>query len=388
MIARRAAAQPAARRWAGLGATFAAGLGLATLLVLSGCSADKPPPTPLEAYTPRIAGKQVWAHSLGTPAPHLSVAVVEGRFVLASRGGDVLTLDAATGAESSRVSVRGRIQAGVGADSRFAAVVTDANELVVVDATQERWRVTLPSPVVTAPLVAGGRVFIQAVDRSVSAFDVLDGRKLWSYARAADPLALSQPGVLLPYKDTLLVGVGSRLVGLDPLQGTVRSDSQVASPRGTNEVERLADLVGPAGRVAETVCARAFQVAVTCLNAERASLLWSRNQGGFQGIAADADQVYAADSSDRISVWKRANGDLAWTTERLRNRGLSAPLAAGSTVVFGDAQGWLHFLGRDKGETLLRLSTDGSPIVAPLVRSQITLLAVTRKGGVFAFRPE
>jgi outer membrane protein assembly factor BamB len=278
------------------------GLGLVTLIGLAGCSADKPPPTPLEAYTPRIAGKQVWERSLGTPAPHLSVAVVDGRFVLASRGGEILTLDASTGAERSRVSVRGRIQAGVGADSRFAAVVTDANELVVVDATQERWRAALPSPVVTAPLVAGGRVFIQAVDRSVSAYDVLDGRKLWTYARPADPLALSQPGVLLPYKDTLLVGVGSRLVGLDPLQGTVRSDSLVASPRGTNEVERLADLVGPAGRVAETVCARAFQVAVTCLNAERASLLWSRNQAGFQGIAVDATQVYTADSSDRISV--------------------------------------------------------------------------------------
>lgn len=381
--ARRSAPRRGSRTWGWLGA----GLGLA-LLGLAGCSADKPPPTPLEAYTPRIAGKQVWERSLGTPAPHLSVAVVEGRFVLASRGGDILTLDATTGAERSRVSVRGRIQAGVGADSRFAAVVTDANELVVADATQERWRVTLPSPVVTAPLVAGGRVFIQAVDRSVSAFDVLDGRKLWTYARPADPLALSQPGVLLPYKDTLLVGVGSRLVGLDPLQGTVRSDSLVASPRGTNEVERLADLVGPAGRVAETVCARAFQVAVTCLNAERASLLWSRNQGGFQGIAVDTEQVYSADSSDRISVWKRANGDLAWTTERLRHRGLSAPLAAGSTVIFGDVEGWLHFLGRDKGETLLRLRTDGSPIVAPLVRSQITVLAVTRKGGVFAFRPE
>jgi hypothetical protein len=57
-------------------------------------------------------------------------------------------------------------------------------------------------------------------------------------------------------------------------------------------------------------------------------------------------------------------------------------------VIFGDVEGWLHFLSHDKGETLLRLRTDGSPIVAPLVRSQITVLAVTRKGGVFAFRPE
>jgi outer membrane assembly lipoprotein YfgL len=361
---------------------------LAASLWLTGCSADKPPPTPLEDYTPRIAGRQVWERSLGSLPTYLSVGVSEGRFVLASRGGDILRIDAATGTQHSRVSIRGRVAAGVGADDRFAAVVTDANELVVVDARQERWRLQLSSPVVTAPLVAGGRVFILAVDRRVEAYDVLDGRKLWSYARPGDPLALSQPGVLQPYKDTLLVGIGSRLVGLDPLQGTVRSDVTVATPRGTNEVERLADLVGPSARLVDTFCVRSFQVAVACLNADRATLLWSRNQGGFQGVAVDADQVYAADSSDRISVWKRSSGDLVWTSERLRHRGLSAPLAMGGTVVFGDADGWLHVLGRDRGDTQLRLRTDGSPIVAPLVRAGSTLLAVTRKGGLYAFRPE
>lgn len=377
--------RPSGAGWAG---RFAAAVLLPVLAGLAACSADKPPPTPLEAYTPRIAGKQVWTRDLGTPAEHLGVAVSDGRFVIASRSGTILTLDAATGAERGRVSIRGRLLAGVGADDRFAAVVTDANELVVADATRERWRFVLPSPAVTAPLVAGGRVFVLAVDRSVAAFDVLDGRKLWAYARAGDPLALSQPGVLLPYRDTLLVGIGSRLVGLDPLLGTVRSDVLLASPRGTNEVERLADLVGPAARSAEVVCARSFQVAVACVNAERAGLLWARPQAGFQGVAVDAEQVYAADANDRISVWKRANGDLVWMSERMRHRGLSAPLAVGATVVFGDAEGWVHFLGRERGETQLRLPTDGSAIVAPLVRWQNTVLAVTRKGGLFAFRPE
>lgn len=378
-----------AQRRAGVGMRrLAAALSAGLALGLAACGSDKPPPAPLEAYTARIAGKAVWQRSLGTPAPHLGVAVVDDQFVLASRDGDILRLAVASGELRSRVSIRGRVLAGVGADSRFAAVVTDANELVLVDEKQERWRIGLPSPVVTPPLVAGGRVFLLAVDRSVAAYDLADGRKLWTYSRPGDPLALSQPGVLLPYKDTLLVGVGSRLLGLDPLQGTVRSDMLLASPRGTNEVERLADLVGPGARQGDTVCVRAFQVAVGCVAAERGSLLWSRNQAGFQGIAADAEQVYAADAADRISVWKRSNGDLVWTSERLRYRGLSAPLVAGSTVVFGDVQGWLHFLGRERGDTQLRLPTDGSPIVAPLVRAQTTLLAVTRKGGVHAFRPE
>ena len=98
-----------------------------------------------------------------------------------------------------------------------------------------------------------------------------------------------------------------------------------------------------------------------------------------------------AGASGRLSsraAWRRSSGDVAWSSDRLRHRGLSAPLSLGSTVVFGDAEGWLHLLSRDRGETLLRLPTDGSAIVAPLVRSGLTVLAVTRAGNVFAFRPE
>jgi outer membrane protein assembly factor BamB len=48
----------------------------------------------------------------------------------------------------------------------------------------------------------------------------------------------------------------------------------------------------------------------------------------------------------------------------------------------------VHFLDRKDGQPLLRLSTDGSPVVGKPVLSGTTLLVVTRSGGLFAFRPE
>jgi len=115
-------------------------------------------------------------------------------------------------------------------------------------------------------------------------------------------------------------------------------------------------------------------------------VLWTRPQAGYRGVAADQDYVFAADASDRLSAWKRAAGDIAWTSERMRHRGLSAPLATAQAVVFGDADGWLHFLSRDRGETLQRLPTDGSGITSAPVQVGSVLLVVTRRGGVHAFR--
>jgi len=63
-------------------------------------------------------------------------------------------------------------------------------------------------------------------------------------------------------------------------------------------------------------------------------------------------------------------------------------LVAGRAVVFGDAQGQVHFLDRQDGQPLLRLPTDGSRVVGAPVLSGTTMLVVTRSGGLFAFRPE
>lgn len=363
-------------------------LGLA--LVLAACSStpEKPKPKPLEPIVAPIAGRQVWSQRIDAVDFPLGIAVQQGVFTVAGGDGTVLALQADTGAEVWRASVGSKLSAGVGSDGRFAAVVTRDNELVVLDGGKVAWRKPVGTRVATAPLVAGERVFVLGLDRTVQAFDVLDGRRLWSLRRPGDPLALTQAGVLLPFKDTLVVGHGPRLTGIDPLRGGVRWEVPVASPRGTNEVERLADIVAPAARVGDVLCARAFQAAVGCINAERATLQWAKTIGGAHGVSADEQVVVAADASDRISAWRTSNGEAAWTNEKLMYRELGAPLIIGPTVVFGDAEGTVHWLSRDKGEAVLRLPTDGSRAVGAPVVSGTTMLVVTRNGGLYAFRPE
>ena len=361
-------------------------LALAGLLL--GCSSDKPKPTPLEAITPQIAGRLVWSARIDGAAPGLIAVARDGEFTLAAADGAVLALQADSGREVWRGNAGARLGAGVGSDGRFAAVVTRDNDVVVLERGAVKWRARLNSRVSTAPLVAGERVFVIGVDRVVTAFDALDGRLLWTLQRPGDALTLSQPGVIAAFKDTLLVGLGQRLTGIDPLRGTVRWEVALANPRGTNEVERLADLTGPLLRVGDVVCARSFQSAVGCANAQQATLLWSKNVGGVQAVGGDGELVIGADANDRITAWRASNGDLAWSSESLRYRGLSGPLVVGRTVIFGDAEGQVHFLDRADGKTLLRLPTDGSPVVGVPVLAGKTILIVTRNGGLFAFRPE
>jgi len=363
------------------------GLLLASLISCSS-GPEKMKPADLAPNAGLLGVHLAWNSKVGPVDFGLTVKVTGNTVAVASSDGTVAAFDASSGAAQWRAQVGGPIAAGVGSDGTFAAVVTRANELVVLEAGREIWRQKMPAQAYTAPLVAGGRVFVLAADRSVSAFDARLGRKLWNQQRPGESLVLRQAGVLLAVGDTLVAGLSGRLVGLDPSTGAVRWEAPVASPRGTNDIERLVDLVGPVSRDGDTVCARAFQAAVACVNAARGNLLWSKPALGVVGVAGDDKHVFGVESDGQIMAWLRSDGERAWVSEQLRYRNLSAPLVVGSSVAVGDATGLVHWLSRADGAALTRMATDGSAIVSAPVLAAGTLIVVTHSGGIFAFKPE
>ena len=136
------------------------------------------------------------------------------------------------------------------------------------------------------------------------------------------------------------------------------------------------------------VCARAFQAAVGCVNAARGTLLWNKAANGAEGIHGDGNLLFGTENDGKLVAWRRADGTNAWQTDRLLYRSLSAPLVVGRSVVVGDNSGNLHMLSREDGSPLNRLTTDGSAIIGGPVLAGDSLVAVTKSGGVFGFRPE
>ncbi len=364
---------------------------LVAAAVLAGCASGSPRPQPAElpANIALIGVRQAWTARLPAPVNYpLQVSAQGGQLTLAGGDGSIVTLDAATGREIGRAQAGAPLSAGVGSDGRLLAVVTRSNHVVAFEGGRELWRHRLSTQSYTAPLVAGGRVFVLGADRSLSALDGRSGAPLWHIRRPAEPLVLRQAGVLLPVGNTLLAGMAGRLVGVDPDNGNVRWEAPLASARGTNDVERLIDLVGGVDRQGELVCARAFQAAVGCVDAASGNLRWTRPASGATGVAGDGQRIYGAESDGRVLAWRLDNGDRAWANEALQWRQLTAPLVLGRSVIFGDGSGLVHMLSREDGAPLNRLTTDGSGIAATPVVAGNTLVVVTRGGGVYGFVPE
>ena len=363
-------------------------VGCASLLVACASGSDKSKSSDLPPNVALIGVRPAWSAKLGEVSFPMALAVTGSQIVAASTDGGVAAMDAETGRESWRASTGEALVAGVGSDGKVSAVVTRTNALVAFLEGRELWRQKVLAQVYTAPLVAGGRVFVLAADRSVTAFDGGTGRRLWSQQRPGESLVLRQAGVILAVGDTLVVGLSGRLLGLNPLNGSVRWEVPLATPRGTNDVERLVDLVGPVSRNGNVVCARAFQTAVGCIDAARGTLIWSQPANGVTGVHGDGRYVFGTETDGKLVAWSQASGERLWVSEGLRFRGLSAPVNAGRSVIVGDNVGVLHMRSIENGNALNRVSTDGSAIAAAPVLAGNTLVAVTLNGGIFGFQPE
>jgi outer membrane assembly lipoprotein YfgL len=365
-------------------------LGLTFTVLLAACSSgpEKPKPAELAPVAALMGTSVAWSAQVGAGHASLVPLVAAGRVFVASEAGTVAALNASNGKDIWRLDLKARIAAGVGSDGETAAVVTRENELIAIADGRELWRVRLPARAFTAPLVAGKRVFVLTADRTVIAFDGSNGARLWSQTRPAEPLVLSQSGVLLAVGDMLVAGLAGRLVGLNPQNGVVRWDAPVATSRGTNEVERLVDIVGPASRIGSSVCVRAYGAAVGCVDTTRGTTIWTRPARGTAGLHGDDRLVFGAETDGKFLAWQRGTGEPAWTLDRLKYRDLSAPLALGRVVAVGDGAGLVHLISREDGSEMTRLSTDGSPILSAPVLAGDALVVQTRNGGVYAWRPQ
>ena len=358
---------------------------LAAFLLGACAGPDKPSPAALAPNPASVPIRPLWSNPKALGEEPLDIKVDGSDVLVVTKAGRIGSWNATTGGENWRVDVGAAITSGLGGDAARMAVVTQGNMLVVLEQGKELWRANIQALVLTAPLVAGGRVFVLGGDRMISAFDAATGQRLWQQQRTGEPLILARAGLLMAVGDTLVVGLGGRVLGLNPQNGSTRWDVALANVRGTNEVERLADIVAGTSRRGSAVCMRAFQSAVGCVDGNSGRLLWTRTANGFAGVAGDANTLVGTEADGRLRAWQRASGEVVWSSENFRFRGLSAPVVWDRSMVFGDSAGFLHFLDIRDGTLLNRLVTDDSAVTLGPVLVGKNVVAVTQRGGLYAY---
>lgn len=380
----------------GLRRSLLAGGAASAAVGLGGCAwfgSGRPRPPELAPLTGPNRLRTVWTASVGRGGLGFAPFPTGNGLWAAAADGTLVRVDPASGRVAVRASAGKRLVTGVGSDGIVAVVGARDGSLMAFDAEGvQRWSTPVGAEVVSVPAVGLGLAIIRTSDARIAAYDAETGRRRWIVSRPNPPLVLRQTASIAIAPGTAYVGLpGGRLVALGLDTGAVRWEGAVSQPRGSNEIERIADVVGSPLVSGREVCAGTFQGRVTCFDATTGRALWSRDLAVTGGIELDPRMIVAVDDRGQIHAFSRSGGSL-WRQDRLAGREPSAALSLGGAVIVGDGLGTVHAFARDDGAPIGRATTDGSaivsaPVAVPLPSAAGSALAVvqTTAGALHAY---
>ncbi|MFN7086883.1 MAG: outer membrane protein assembly factor BamB [Burkholderiales bacterium] len=335
------------------------------------------------------ATKMLWQGNVGGAEKDMFFPAVSGNVVYAAgAAGQIVGYDIASGGQVVRIDAGQRLSGAVGSGGAMVFAGTPKGEVLAFDASGKAlWKVRIAGEVLAPPVMRDGMVVVRTGDGRIFGLDAGDGRRKWVYQRTTPALSIrSHAGVVVERGAVFAGFAGGRLAAIALGNGNVGWEGVVALPRGTTELERVADITSLPLVDARQVCAVAFQGRIACFDLLTGTTVWARDMSSAAGLAADSRYVYVTDDKDAVIALDKTSGASLWKQDKLAGRGVSGPLALGGRyVVVGDYQGYVHVLSSSDGSFVARIATDGSAIGAPPVALGADAFVVqTRNGGVFA----
>jgi outer membrane protein assembly factor BamB len=346
------------------------------------------PPEELVEFKPTMTPKVMWQTNLGESLEYdFTPAVEAGMVYAASATGEIAKIDAATGKQVWRINAGEPLSGGVGLGPNLVLVGTPKAYVMAYDQSGKLlWKSKVSSEVLSIPQVTDDLVIVRAGDSRIFGLNAKDGSRKWVYERAYPALSLrSSAGVVLADGAVYAGFAGGKMIALRAEDGKIIWEVSVALPKGTTEIERIADITSQPFVDGALVYAVAYQGKIAGVDRATGKAAWSREISSYTGLSAEDARVYVAHASGSVYALEYSSGKTFWRQGSLKNRLLSSPLPLGGIVAVGDVQGYIHFMDREDGAFTARINVQDSPVMPRLTElGSNGLLAQTRKGGVYA----
>lgn len=373
-------------------------LGLvAALALLSSCGifSDKDEelePKELLDFQQTLDVKKLWSTKVGDSAEFLLTGLRpagDGNLIyVASRDGNVMALDPATGKSRWKTELGTELSTGPGVAEGAVVVATADGYIVLLDAKTgaQSWRHYIGGEVLAVPVIGSANIVAQTIDNRLQSLSRFDGREQWSLEQSPPALTVRGSASPILIGSTVVAGFDNgRLMAVDIESGDIEWDTLLSLPTGRSDLDRLADIDGAIAVVGQDIYAAGYQGRIASVAAESGQLLWAKEISSNVGAAADWNSVYTARDNGEIVAFSRRNGAESWRNDFLLRREPTLPVPFDSAVVVGDFEGYLHFFSNLNGETVARLRFGKSSISsAPYVIAN-RLYVQSDDGSVAAF---
>jgi outer membrane protein assembly factor BamB len=363
-----------------------------SLLLLMACGTVNGTRVPAE-LTPietTLTVHSEWSRSVGDGVDDwylkLNPALGDDTIYMTDWQGTVSALKIADGEplwqKSLDVSVVSGLQRGDG--SLFLGTEDGVTIAISEHDGHELWRRQLSSEVMALSDANLGVVVARTADSNLYGLDAGTGELLWQAGRTTPVLNLRGASKPVVGSGRIVVGFDDgKLVALSPVRGNVLWTTTIANPTGISELERLVDIDGALRLVDGIIYVAAYQGRIAAVTLSEGRILWARRLSSYMGLDVDARRVYVTDADGYIWALDRHSGATLWEQEKLKNRGVTAPVAIGDYIVVGDFEGYTHWLSKYDGHFVARTRVDDTGILTtPIVMGDTAY--ILDRGGLLA----
>lgn len=366
----------------------AAALSFAALSACSLFSAKDPRflPTPLTNYEATTSTVVRWSVPIGKGAGFGFIPAVVGDSVYAAApSGQLKQINLKTGQVGWQTQAAKSLSAGVGADANVVAVGTKDGSVIAYDTRGNHlWTSQASSEINVPPAVGDGVVVVRSSDYRLQAFNARNGEVLWSLQRPGPALALKTNIKMEVFDGMVIAGMpNGRLMIIEGQTGDVQWEGVVSQSKGATDLERINDVVGGPVAAGPLLCGSSYQGRIVCFDVSQGGYpVWEQDYSTITGIATDGQLVFGSNQRDVVTAFSLQDGTVVWSQDQLRNRKLSGPTALNNQVAVADYQGYIHFLSRNDGRLLGRVSVGSGAVVSPLVSTPYGVLAQSGNGNL------
>ncbi|UCG72434.1 MAG: outer membrane protein assembly factor BamB [Chromatiales bacterium] len=353
------------------------------------------PPAELVKFKATLKVRKAWSAGVGEKTEYLRLALVPAsdgaRVFAAGHDGRVSAFEVERGKRLWTRKTKLPLSAGPAVGGEWVVVGTSDGDVLALNADDgnERWKVSVSSEVLAAPVVAQARdlVLVRTVDGKLIALDAFTGNEIWFVQQSVPRLSVRGTGSPIIAGETVICGFDNGKVAAYALaDGSLLWEALINPPSGRTEVERLADLNAAVRVAGENVYVTGYQGTVAAVDLQQGQVVWAQEVSSYDAPAVDLTQIYVAAASGELHTLARGTGQELWRDGTLLNRSLTGPAAFGNSVVVGDFDGYLHWFDAATGQLQARTRAGSHAIVAaPLVVNDL-LLVLNDGGKLYAFR--
>lgn len=280
-----------------------------------------------------------------------------------------------------------RISGGLVAAYDKVFLGTENGDLLALDAQTGAlvWHAEVGNEVTADPAVGEGRVVVHTSGGKVISYNAETGEQQWQYEyqtptltlRGASAPTIISGGVVLGDSN----GTASILIAENGQQAWTQT---VGTASGATELEALADIDANPVVIGGVIYMVAYNGELVALELRSGEVRWKRDYSSFENLLVRGGRIYLTDDQSHIYGLDQEGGIELWSNNEMFGRKLTGPQWHDGFIVVGDLEGYLHWLNPTNGNIEGRYEVGGDGIFSQPAIDGTTLYTQTRDGELVA----